>query len=58
MTPYVVFIEDDFKIAARTGPDTFGGRGLAALRVSRLLNHLSVCEQVQVVASFIRQILL
>ena len=54
----VAFIEDDFKIAAITGPDTFGGRGLAALRVSRLLNHLSVCEQVQVVASFIRQILL
>ena len=51
----VAFIEDDFKIAARTGPDTFGGRGLAALRVSRLLNHLSVCEQVQVVDSFNRQ---
>ena len=51
----VAFIEDDFKIAARTEPDTFGGRGLAALRVSRHLNHLSVCEQVQVVDSFNRQ---
>ena len=51
----VAFIEDNFKIDARTGPDSFGGRGLAALRVSRLLNHLSVCEQVQVVDSFNRQ---
>ena len=40
----VAFIEDNFKIAARTGQATFGGRGLVALRVSRLLNLLSICE--------------
>ena len=52
----VAFIEDNFKIAARTGQATFGGRGLVALRVSRLLNLLSIREQVQVVDSYIRQL--
>ena len=52
----VAFIEDNFKISAKTGPDTFGGRSLAALRVSRLLNLLSIREQVQVVDSYIRQL--
>ena len=55
MQNIVAFIEDDLKIAARTGPDIFGGGGLAALRVSRLLieKFSIICQFV--VDSFNRQ---